>query len=222
MKKSFCVVAVLVMLSVCTAALWAQSVPEFYSSAGSWSFNARDFRLYQNDAKETLAKANFRVPQSGNMLYEFNVRYEGTLDDTHAGLGIHLFVDNAVNTRSWGSGSSYLFWLNYDESPVSKTIPAGLSAQVYYSRSQSVMTLVDSIDLNEYVDALDASTLYAKTPVRITFNGNTGELRIYDPFDPNMEYYYAYTVDPALIRKNAAWVSLRTNSMPASFALGLN
>jgi hypothetical protein len=214
----FVLTAVLLLLSAGVA--MAQSRPNYSVAAGNWSWDVRQSRLYQNDASAGLAKVNIPVPQqNGTMLYEFNVRYEGPLDDTHAGFGIHLFVDNVVNRRSWGSGNSYLLWLNYDEKPLSRDIPAGLSAQIYRSRSPSEMALFDVIDLNDYLDLLTADVLYNPIPVKIWMNSTSGEVRIYDPTDLDDMYYYFF-VDPAVIKKNSGWVSLRTNSMQASFGYG--
>ena len=103
-----------------TAALSAQiQLPEHTfatgNSSGNWTISGG--RVYQNDANARLAKVNIRAPQSGSMLYEFTVRYEGGSEDGHGGFGIHLFGDTVVNTVSWGSGNSYLLWLNYDENP---------------------------------------------------------------------------------------------------------
>ena len=115
------------------APVFAQTVtlPEYVAASGKWSLVGS--RLFQNDETARLAKVNFRVPQAGPMIYEFNAKYEGGGEDGHGGFGIHLFVDAVVNKASWGSGNSYLLWLNYDEKPLDKKIPAGLSAQVYRS-----------------------------------------------------------------------------------------
>jgi hypothetical protein len=227
MKKAILVtVFVMILLS---GAVFAQSqrlnpqagVPEYRVASGSWSWNAVQGRLYQNDERATIAKVNLRIPQTNAMQYDFNVRYEGALTDTHAGFGIHLFVDDVVNTRSWGSGHSYLLWLNYDENPVSRDIPAGFSAQVYYSRSQYDMQLVESIDLNEYTEYLTPDVLLNPVSIRIVMDPISGEVRVYDPFDSERDYYFYFYVDPTLIKNNSSWVSLRTNSMKASFGMGL-
>jgi hypothetical protein len=122
-----------------TAALFAQvNLPEHRFVSGSWSISGQ--RLYQNDANARLAKVNIRAPQSGPMLYEFAARYESGAEDGHGGFGLHIFGDKALNAASWGSGNSYLLWLNYDEKPIDKrNIPAGLSAQVYRRDRKSVV-----------------------------------------------------------------------------------
>jgi hypothetical protein len=199
---------------------WAQSKPSFAVDSGNWTWNGRENRLYQNDPEEGLAKVNIPVGrQNGIMLYEFNVRYEGGLDDTHAGFGIHLFLDTPSGRRSWGAGQSYLFWMNWDQRPADSKTPRGLSAQIYRSASAASMSLVGSYNLNQYVGDLTSKILYSQVPVKIQLNSNTGEVRVWSPFASNL-YYYTF-VDPKLIKKGSSWVALRTNSMSASFGYGL-
>jgi hypothetical protein len=199
---------------------WSQSKPTWTTDSGNWTWNARENRLYQNSDTATMAKANIPVgSQSGTMLYEFNVRYEGSLDVTHAGFGVHLFVDKPSNRHSWGTGHSYLFWLNYDAHPRDSHTPAGLSAQVYYSKSPAHMELLASADLNRYMDYLTADVVYHPVAVKIQVNADTGEICVWSPFDPTL-YFTAY-VDPAKIKSGGQYVTLRTNSMPASFGYGL-
>ena len=198
-----------------TASLFAQ-VPESTFASGSWRFIGS--RLYQNDAKSGLAKANFKVPQSGPMLYEFNTKYEGGAEDGHGGFGIHIFVDSAINRASWGAGKSYLLWLNYDEKPISKDIPAGLSAQVYRSTTNSRMELIASIPLSDYEPLLTDDNLSYPIPFRIEANGNTGEVRIYDPADPDGNYFYFF-IDKRELPLRGNYVALRTNGIKLSFAL---
>jgi len=193
--------------------LFAQiSLPEHYFASGSWSFIGD--RLYQNDANARLAKLNMRAAQSGPMIYEFNVRYEDGIDDGHGGFGLHVFADNVYNGPSWGSGTSYLLWLNYDENPITRAIPRGFSAQVYRSTSNSEMELLESYDLNEYADLLTYENCAANSvPAKIWIDGSTGEVRVYDPTD--LEYYYYLYLPVRNLRGN--WVSLRTNGLKLSF-----
>jgi hypothetical protein len=199
---------------------YAQSkIPEHYFAAGTWQFVGE--RLFQNDAKAGLAKVNFKVSQSGAMLYEFNVRYEGGAEDGRGGFGLHIFGDTAINKASWGSGNSYLLWLNYDENPGTKSIPKGLSAQVYRSYSHSRMELVDSVDLNKYAYLLTKENLSAPVPVRLIVNGDTGEVRISDPRDPRLKDYFYFYLDLKGVPLKGDYVVLRTNGMALSFAMGL-
>ena len=195
--------------------LFAQvQLPEHHFATGSGNWGFIGDRLYQNDARSGLAKMNLRVPQSGAMIYEFDVRYEDGIQDGHGGFGIHLFADNVNNIASWGSGTSYLLWLNYDENPVTRGFPRGFTAQVYKSFNNSTMDLVDSFDLNDYTFFLTYENWAAKpVPVKIWADGSSGEVRIYDPTDPDL-YLYFYLPERNL---TGNWVSLRTNGLRLSF-----
>jgi hypothetical protein len=199
-----------------TAALFAQvSLPEHHFASGSW--NIRGQRLYQNDTKARLAKVNIRAPQSGPMVYEFAVRYESGAEDGHGGFGLHIFGDRVFNAASWGSGNSYLLWLNYDENPLDKkNIPAGLSAQIYRSYTDSRMDLLASYDLNDYAHLLTAENLAYPVYFKIWADGNTGEVRVYDPVDSN-ETWYSLGLNRKDIPLKGNWVTLRTNGIGLSF-----
>ena len=200
--------------------LFAQAdVPETSFASGNWGFVGP--RLYQNDAAARLAKVNLRVPQSGPMIYEFNARYEGGAEDGHGGFGLHIFIDNAYNSASWGAGSSYLLWLNYDEAPYTTGIPAGFSAQVYRSTTNSRMDLVESVSLDEYLPLLTEENLSGSIPFKIEANGDTGEIRVYDPTDPELNNYYYFFIDRKDLPLRGNWAALRTNGMKVSFAMGL-
>ena len=199
--------------------LFAQvQLPEYHFGSGNWSFSGP--RLFQNDANARLAKINILAPQSGPMIYEFNVRYEDGIQDGHGGFGIHVFANDVLHRASWGSGQSYLLWLNYDEHPITRGIPRGFSAQIYRSTSNSYMELIDSIDLNQYAYLLTYENCAAQpVPARIWIDGNTGEVRVYDPTDPNWDYYFYFYLPQRNLRGN--WVSLRTNGLKLSFGMGL-
>jgi hypothetical protein len=193
--------------------------PDYQTASGTWIFTGG--RLYQNAAGAPLAKVNIPAPQSGPMAYEFNVRYEAGAEDGHGGFGLHVFGDRVINRASWGSGVSYLLWLNYDEQPISRDIPRGLSAQVYRSYTHSRMDLVESIDLNEYADLLTPENLADPIPFKVLVNGNTGEIRVYDPTDPELSTYYYFYVDTKDVPLRGNWAALRTNGIQLSFAMGL-
>ncbi|MDR1445141.1 MAG: hypothetical protein LBI94_09720 [Treponema sp.] len=210
-------VLLLLVLAV-SGVLYAQVVvPNYSVASGSWNLSGG--RLYQNDEKAGLAKVNIRVPQEGAMLYEFNARYEDGAEDGHGGFGIHVFGDQVINAPSWGSGNSYLLWLNYDENP-GNSIPSGLSAQVYRSYSHSYMELVDSVDLNEYVTDVYEEDLDYPVPFKILVDGSTGEVRVYDPRDPYAYFYYDIDLKGTALK--GEWVALRTNGVKLSFAMGLD
>jgi hypothetical protein len=198
------------------AVLFAQAqIPEYTFASGDWRMVGN--RLYQNDPDARLAKVNLRVPQSGPMIYEFNARYEDGPRKTHAGFGIHIFADDIYHRASWGSGTSYLLWVNYDENPFSLDIPAGLSAQVYRSTSNAQMDLIENIDLNEFVYLLTEENLSYDVPIKIWADGDTGEVRIYDPTDPALEEYYYFYLPARNLKGD--WISLRTNGVKLSFSM---
>jgi hypothetical protein len=199
--------------------LFAQELPTHRFAAGNWGFVGP--RLYQNDTGARLAKVNVRIPQNGPMIYEFNARYEDGAEDGHGGFGIHIFGDDVYNAASWGSGKSYLLWLNYDENPISGDIPRGFSAQVYRSLNNSRMELVHSIPLNQYLPLLTQENLASPVSFRIWVNGNTGEVRVYDPTDPDLSNYYYFYVDSKELPLKGNWIALRTNGMKLSFGMGL-
>jgi hypothetical protein len=214
------------MAFVAAASLSAQNVTvrevppiEYARDAGNWHFAGP--RLLQDDVGARLAKVNLNVPQEGEVYYEFNARYEGGAEDGHGGFGIHILGDSRLNYPSWGSGKSYLLWLNYDERPISADIPSGLSAQVYRSDSHSEMTLLYSQDLNEYLPFLDEDALSENVPFRITANGDTGEVRVYDPTEDLESVYYVFNIDKSALPVKGNWIALRTNGMKVSFGIGL-
>ena len=209
----------LILVIGITASLFAQTgVPDYRFASGNWGFIGN--RLYQNDANARLAKVNFAVPQRGTMYYEFNARYEGGGEDGHGGFGLHVFMDNAYNAESWGAGRSYLLWLNYDENPTDSNIPRYLSGQVYKSINNSQMELVQSISLNDYLQVFLAS-MNSGIPFKISVNGTSGEVRVYDPSDPAMESYFYFYINTDDIPSQGNWVALRTNGVKLSFTMGL-
>jgi hypothetical protein len=194
-------------------------LPEHRFASGNWSI--QEDRVYQKDANARLAKVNIRAPQSGSMLYDFTARYESGAEDGQGGFGLHIFADSVVNGPSWGCGNSYFLWLNYDEKPQANSgIPAGLSGQVYRSYSNTRMELLYSVDLNQYTDLLTADNLGAPISFKIWANGETGEIRIYDPTDPYLSTYYYFNVDKKDLPLKGDWVALRTNGLALSFAPG--
>ena len=209
MKKAL---VLLVLVGLLVPVLTAQSgLPEHQFAQGEWALIGD--RLYQMDEVDPLAKVNIKVPQEGPMVYEFNVRYEGGAEDLHGGFGVHVFADAAHPRKSWGSGKSYLLWLNYDADPVSDDIPAGFSAQVYKSLSHTRMELMKSIDLNQYAYLLTPSNLDLTIPAKIVVNGDTGMVKVYSPLDQTY-YFYFYLDGKGL---EADWIALRSNSLALSF-----
>ncbi len=210
MKK---VVVLLALVGLLLPVFAAETgLPEYQFAEGDWELLGN--RLYQMDDVDPLAKVNIKIPQSGPMIYEFNVRYEGGAEDLHGGFGMHIFADSVHPRKSWGSGNSYLLWLNYDSSPVSSDIPKGLSAQVYKSVSHTRMNLEESIDLNKYAYLLTNANLKKEIPVKLIVDGNTGLVKVYSPLDP--AYYVYFYLDNNKAMKGD-WIVLRSNSLAVSF-----
>ena len=215
--KKFVLFLLILGLGVC---LFAQvQLPEHHFASGSWNFIVD--RLYQNDERAPMAKVNIQIPQSGPMIYEFNARYESGAEDGHGGFGLHIFANDVLHSVSWGSGVSYLLWLNYDENPVTPGFRRGFSAQVYRSYTNSRMELVESVDLNEYADLLTDENLSYPVPFKIWADGSTGEVRVYDPTDPELNDYFYFYMDRRDLPLRGNWISLRTNGINLSFGMGL-
>ena len=212
MKKSLILLCAFLCLLVFPAA--ALDVSLAMKEWGTW--NLKYGRMYQDNLKTSSSRIHFPVEQQGSMLYKFNVRYEGGGEDGHAGVGVHVFVDKPSKGFAWGDGNSYLLWLNYDENPGNSKIPAGLSAQIYKSTSNSRMVLLDSISLREYESYLTGDILGQSIPVTLMINGTTGDGWIADPADPSVHYTFKLPVTSPM---RGHYVSLRTNGMAASFGI---
>jgi hypothetical protein len=49
-------------------------------------------------------------------------------------------------------------------------------------------------------------------------DGDTGEIRIYDPTDETGTSYFFYNIDKRDLPRKGSWVTLRTNGVKISFA----
>ncbi|MDR1220472.1 MAG: hypothetical protein LBK73_12805 [Treponema sp.] len=206
------------LASGAAATVFAQvDLPEHQFAVGTWEIVGD--RVFQKDAAARLARANVKAPQSGAMVYEFDVRYESGLEDGQGGFGIHIFADNAITRPSWGVGKSWLLWLNYDKNPLKNSgLQAGLSGQVYRSINHSTMELVQSVDLNHYVPLFTQEGGSNLVSFKIYANGDTGEIRVYDPTDPTGANYYYFNIDEKYLPLKGDWVAFRTNGVSLSFA----
>lgn len=254
--KKFALITGALLLAVSMVAV-AQSVDDSFSSMRNWEPGDGDWvvrggRLVQQDADAKLARIDRQVRQSGEYELEFTIRYvDGGYEDMddfqdgvfHAGFGIHIgSEDPALGKASWGSGDSYLLWLNLDTRPETRRDHPehyGFRAQVYRSRSNTRMTLARdsaisrdpvlsrlveedymSIDLLEALRAWGADLsiddlgryLDQDVPINIRVNTRTGEVGVLDPTAP-IRFYF--NVDPEVLAGD--YVSLRTNSLAASY-----
>ena len=210
------------------------SLGEWVPGYGEWGI--RGGMLIQRDTTTGLARADRRVPQTGEIEISFQVRYEaGGFEDQlalstgqlHGGFGIHVGVENPPLRRvAWGAGTSFLLWLNLDtrlETMVDKPEHYGFRGQVYHSTSNSKMDVTPlNVDIQHEL-ALAGITLGLDdieqflgvlVPMKIRVNYDTGRIMVNDPTAPTLWFYF--DVDPAVLRGN--YMSLRTNSLAVSFA----
>ena len=209
MKKFvFTVLFVTLVLPLCLFA-----ADDYGFTYGDWEI--RGNRIYQDDVETGIAKAWLAYPQEGLVEYNFNVKFEdGFVEDGHAGFGLHVFVDDPAEGYSWGEGNSYLLWLNYDRDPVSNDIPKGLSAQVYKSSVDWDMELLESVKLPGFDKIISNYPSDTKLPIRITVDGRSGIVKIYDPINAGIYYTVKLDNDKPL---KGNYVTLRTNSGAFSF-----
>ena len=83
------------------------------------------------------------------------------------------------------------------------------------------MDLLHSISLDEYFPLLTRENLAHPIPFKIEAY-ETGEIRIYDPTDPEMLEYFYFNIDTGELPLSGDWIVLRTNGMRASFTMGLD
>jgi hypothetical protein len=177
---------------------------------GSWEL--QNSRLLQRDRRHHMAQINFPAPQRGTMEYRFDVRYEGGgEEDRMGGFGLHIFITEPADSRSWGNGASYLLWINFD--PRASYGMPGFVAQVYESKNDFTMQLLKDYQLKLDTDMLKREYLSLEIPLRIQVNGSTGLVKVYDPRREN--YYYKFRLPSPADR--GSHVALRTNSLAVSF-----
>jgi hypothetical protein len=187
--------------------------------SGNWK--VMEGRLVQTDDNENMAMITIPVKQSGVMLYEFDVMYEGGGADDYAGFGMHICVNNPAKQRSWGNGKSLLGWVTWD--PKHYGYPGGF-IQLYDSRGATDMALSTRVfpggDIMKYGDMLPVARQYLQTkylkykiPIKIRIDTRTGKGRIYDPFDPD-RYFYRFDLGGAM--RPGDYFTFRTNSVSVS------
>jgi hypothetical protein len=185
------------------------------AASGSWKVEGG--RLVQTNTKETIAVATIPVNQSGEVLYEFDVRYVGGGEDDYGGFGIHLAVNNPSKSRAWGNGRSMLAWVTWD--PNAYGYPGGF-IQVYQSGGPTQMGLYPSGDIMEDGDRFPVNEEYLKyeyldytVPVKMSLDLSTGMGKFYDPFDPD-RYYFPFDLGAPI--PAGSYFSFRMNSVSLS------
>ncbi len=220
--KGLKVVFLLVFLFSSLLAYSQTSLSDTFASAKNWtpasgSWKVVNGRLAQTDARETIAMITARAPQSGTMLFEFDVQYIGGGEDDYAGFGFHVGVSNPSKARSWGNGKSLLAWITFD--PAVYGWP-GAFIQVYQSQSPVKMGLYPAGNIVEDGDTFPINEEYLKyeylnytVPVKMALDFDTGRGKFYDPFAPD-KYYYPFDLGARVAP--GSYFSLRTNSVSLS------
>ena len=208
MKRTIILIAIIAMTAVM---VFADGHMSFGALEGDWSAEGR--RLFQKDAGAPRAKAWVAIPQSGSMIYEFTIRYEGGAEDGHGGVGIHILADSIFRGKSWGMGDSWLLWLNYDVAPYTDGVPPGLSAQVYKSRSNSSMEIIKTVSLRSF-ELMLLNNLDSDIPMKLTFLADRGRIMIADPRGESDGWYLDL---PGAAGEGGRYVAVRTNGVKVSF-----
>jgi hypothetical protein len=211
----------------------------FTGSLGGWSaaegaWSVRDGRLVQTDVANGMTKCYIRVPQSGVMRYEFDVLYAGGAEqDGYGAFGLHVFADNVIPSKSWGNGSSYLFWVTFDPQAYGVDRAAGTAfyGQIYKSASQVDMARLPGMYSHVAIPAVSPATggpwmtwVYPRgnfripnpnVPVRVKIDvdTNAGEARVWDPV--YTDYFFRVPLDRTI--RSGNYVVLRTSSVSMSF-----
>ncbi|MFW6355358.1 MAG: hypothetical protein ACOC2Y_01435 [Spirochaetota bacterium] len=240
-KVALVFTALLLLLPLAASAQFIDD--EFNGSLGEWvdgygDWQPRGGMMVQRDTTTGLARAQRPAAQRGEVEYSFLVRYEaGGFEDEaalraqefHAGFGIHVGVENPprAGAPAWGAGDSYLLWLNLDTRPDTHRNARehfGFRGQVYRSRTNARMSLMDSFNVDipaalsqagYDVDIEDIDRfLGILVPIKIRVNYSTGRIMVSDPTNPSLWFWF--DVDPSVLRGDH--VVLRTNSLAVSFA----
>lgn len=210
--KRISILLCLVLLLV-PAFIFSQDLGSWKATYGDWKMVGG--RLTQASTRAGMAQAYMAIPQSGIVQYEFDVKYVDGGQDFYGGFGFHVGIDSASRGKSWGNGKSFLLWLTLDPKAYGGS---GVYAQAYKSDSSSVMYLAHAATRYQIPASslknvnLDRMAMYS-LPVKIRINYDTGSVKVWDPIVPN--YYYRFSLGGPV--RNGGYVSVRTNSLAASF-----
>jgi hypothetical protein len=207
------VVLLCLLFLIVPAFLFSQDVGGFTPAYGDWKVVGD--RVVQSSTSAGMAQAYMRLPQSGIMQYEFDVKYVGGGSDMFAAFGFHIGIDSAARGKSWGNGKSFLLWLTMDPKVYGGS---GVYGQAYFSEAHSIMDMVHApkayeLPMDRLADInLDQMAKYA-LPIKVRVNYNTGQVKVWDPTISNMYYYFSLG-GPI---RGGNYISIRTNSLAASF-----
>jgi hypothetical protein len=211
MKRLFVLLCLLFLLL--PAFLFSQDMGGWTAAYGDWKMVGD--RLVQSSTKAGMAQAYMRLPQSGIMEYQFDVKYVDGGADMFGAFGFHIGIDSAAGGKSWGNGKSFLLWLTLDPKVYGGS---GVYGQAYYSEAHSIMDLVHGatdyqLPMDRLKDInLDRMAMYA-LPVRVRINYNTGDVKVWDPAIP--KYYYRFNLGGPV--RGGNYISVRSNSLAVSF-----
>jgi hypothetical protein len=211
MKRT--VVLLCLLFLVVPALLFSQNMDGWTAAYGDWG--TAGGRVVQRSTTAGMAQAYMRLPQSGIMQYEFDVKYLDGGDDMFAAFGFHVGIDSVAGGKSWGNGKSFLLWLTLDPKVYGGS---GVYGQAYYSASHSAMDMVHGatefeLPMDRLADInLERMAMYA-LPIKARINYNTGEVKVWDPTVPN--YYYYFSLGGPI--RGGNYISIRSNSLAASF-----
>ena len=201
------------LLVIVPAFLFSQSMDGWTAAYGDWKMSGG--RLVQSSTRAGMAQAYMRLPQSGIMQYEFDVKYIDGGQDMFGAFGFHIGIDKVAKGKSWGNGKSFLLWLTFDPKTYGGS---GVYGQAYYSETSSMMDMIHrptayQLPMDRLKDInLDRMAMYS-LPVKVRVNYNTGEVKVWDPVIPN--YYYRFSLGGPI--RGGSYISVRTNSLAASF-----
>jgi hypothetical protein len=210
--KRYGIIACMLLL-IATLCVSAEAVGDWNAAYGDWKIVGD--RLVQQSTTAGMAQATMGVSQTGIIQYEFDARPIAGYLDQYGGFGVHIGIDRPYGGKSWGNGSSFLLWITYDPKAYGGL---GVYAQAYRSFSHSRMELVHKGSAYaipaQYLQQVDVSRLDRYVlPVKIVVDYNTGLVKVYDPTREN--YYYKFSLGGPI--RGGGYVSLRTNSLAASF-----
>jgi hypothetical protein len=193
--------------------VFAEAVGDWNAAYGDWKIVGD--RLVQQSTTAGMAQATLKIPQTGVIQYEFDAKPIAGYLDQYAGFGVHIGIDKSAAGKSWGNGDSFLLWLTYDPKAYGGL---GVYAQAYQSFNHSRMEIIHKGNAYaipaQYLEQVDINRLDRYVlPVKIVVDYDTGLVKVYDPTREN--YYYKFSLGGPL--SQGSYVSLRTNSMAASF-----
>ena len=213
------------LLFLCSAAAFSQDtlfidtfeyMGEWRTESGDWI--VADGELLQRDEGEKIASISRIVRQRGTLVYEFDVRYLGGLDDKYGGFGLHILMDAPTGMRSWGQNRSYLLWLTYD---VEAYETEHIYAQVYRSMNPIKMDFLnmDGDELPIPLGILSGRSIrthmneQSSLHLKIVIDTATGKGRLYHP----IQRQFYYDIDLGASLDPGMYIALRTNSVSLVF-----